>query len=402
MSKVLILGGGLTGLITAELLKEYSPVIIEKTDRVGGMAKTFRRGPFFFEYGGHYLHFQENESFEFFKKFSGELIERKRNSFVLIEDKFVKYPVQIFFPEAFPLYKEQILEHQKNKKIDKTNYLTYLKSSFGEILFEKFFYPYNKKFWKTDLETIDPKWSERYIPQTDENKIKNPPEDIGYNKIFYYPKNGIQYILDNLAKDKEIHLNTVVKKIDVKKKTVITNNGNYNYEVLVSTIPMEKLVRISDLGLYEMDYLSILILNMGMRGEIDKDFSWLYLPDDSTPFFRVGKYILPDSEGIFGLYFELSHKGEYPKVETLFLEARKLMRTIGVKGKALKALILNLKYAYPIMKIKDKAYTEMLLDQLSNYSIFPAGRMGRWKYLTMEDSYFEAIRIKKIVDLFFK
>ena len=75
------------------------------------------------------------------------------------------------------------------------------------------------------------------------------------------------------------------------------------------------------------------------------------------------------------------------------------MKTIGIKGKALYALVLNLKYAYPIMRIKDKAYTEMLLDQLSNYSIFPAGRMGRWKYLTMEDSYFEAIRIKKRINI---
>ncbi len=402
MSKIVILGGGLTGLVCAELLKEYSPVIIEKTESVGGMAKTFREGPFFFEYGGHYLHFQKDESFEFFKRFSSELIKRERNSFVFLDGKFVKYPVQIFFPEAFPLYKKQILKELKEKKIDKTNYYTYLKSSFGEVLFEKFFYPYNKKFWKTALEEMDPKWSERYIPQTDEEKIENPTDDVGYNRVFYYPKEGIGIVAENLAKGKEIHLKTKVKRIDVKEKIVYTNKGNFNYEVLISTIPLDKLVVLSELGTYKMDYLSIIVLNMGIRGSMKNNFSWLYLPQEDTPFFRVGKYILPESEGLFGLYFELSHKGVYPKIDSLIREARKLMDALEISGKALKAVVLNLKYAYPVIKLKEKVYIEMLLEQLANHTIFPAGRMGRWKYLTMEDSYFEAVRLKKIVDLFFK
>jgi len=400
--KVLILGGGLTGLISAEILKEYSPIIIEKSDSVGGMAKTFREGPFFFEYGGHYLHFQQEDSFEFFKKFSGNLLRRERNSYVYLEGKFVRYPVQIFFPEAFPLYKKQVLKEQKDKKIDKTNYYTYLKTSFGDILFEKFFYPYNKKFWKTELMEMDPKWSERYIPQTDEEKIKNPTDNVGYNKVFYYPKNGIGELAQNLAKGKEIHLKTKVKSINIKEKIVHTNKGNFEYDFLVSTIPLEKLVVLSELGSYKMDFLSIIVLNIGLRGEMERDFNWLYLPGDKTPFFRVGKYILPESDGLFGLYFELSHKGAYPNIKILFKEARNLMDSLGIKGKAAKALFLNLKYAYPVIKLKEKIYIEMLLEQLENHTIFPAGRMGRWKYLTMEDSYFEAQRIKKIADLFFK
>ena len=57
MKRVVIIGGGISGLTTAYLLAnsgEYEVHIVEKTDRLGGLLKSFDYDEYgYFDYGAH-------------------------------------------------------------------------------------------------------------------------------------------------------------------------------------------------------------------------------------------------------------------------------------------------------------------------------------------------------------
>ncbi len=396
--RIIIVGGGLTGLITAELLKEYNPLIIEKESKAGGMAKSFYQNGYIFDYGGHYLHFDNKEQFDFFNKFSNNLIKKTRKSFIYTGNKLIPYPIQIHFSKFFPNLKEKVISEIENSKIDSSNYYNYLKTTFGETLFNLFFYPYNTKFWKTKLTEMDIEWTEKLIPKINTDLIENPINNVGYNYELYYPENGISEISENLAKDKNMVLNERLDKIDTTAKIVYTDKNSYKYDIIITTIPIYKLLLKTDMMRFDMESLSVKILNIGIKGDCPEDFSWIYLPEDNTPFFRLGKYIVPENKGNFALYFEHSYKEEPLSDNVLLEEAKKLIKEFNMDNKIETYMFLELKHAYPILKTKEKGYLPIVFQQLYKKNIFPAGRMGSWKYISMNDSYEEAKRIKKIIE----
>lgn len=392
------MGAGLTGLITAELLKGFDPIIIEKCKKTGGMSKSFYKDDYIFDYGGHYLHFDNKEQLEFFTNFASDIIEKERLSYIKIENQLVPYPIQIFFTKIFSEYKEKVNTELNNLKPDYSNYFNYLRSSFGETLFNKFFYPYNTKFWKTDLKEMDIEWTEKLVPKVNPDIIENPPDKIGYNYKLYYPTKGISEISDNLAKDKNIYLNETVENIDAINKIIHTDKDSYRYEFIISTIPITELLLKIDMMKFNLDFLSVKILNLGIKGDYKKDFSWIYLPENNTPFFRFGKYMIPDKADKFSLYFETSYKNEILSDDILLKEANKLMNNFNIIGEIEAQMFLDIKHAYPILKVKEKGYIPIIFQQLHIKDIFPAGRMGSWKYISMNDSYEEAKRIKTIIE----
>lgn len=392
--KTIILGAGLTGLMTAEFISNNAPIIFEKTSKIGGMAKSFKVKDYIFDYGGHYLHFQHKESYDYFSQLlAGEMVKKSRRSFVYIDGKWVPYPVQIHFPKIFPEYNKRFLQEIGKNVIDATNYEKYLKTAFGTLLFEKFFFPYNDKFWKTDLKEIDVRWTEKLIPRTDVKKVQKPPETVGYNQHIYYPPKGIGVIADTLAKQKRIMLNSEVIKIDIENKLVFTINETYQYENLVSTIPLTELLQLCELPYYDLDFVSVMILNVGLEGICPKDFHWVYLPQKDTPFYRLGKYILPESDNTHSFYFEHSYRESAPDVEDLMVHVQKLMTQFVIEGDIDEVLELRLKHAYPILKVGQKKKLSEIQNMLVKNNVIASGRMGSWRYISMEDSYFEAKRI---------
>jgi len=391
---IIILGAGLTGLIASDFIEDDDYLILEKSDKTGGIAKSFFYDNYVFDYGGHYLHFRTREAYDFYSKKTNKLTRKERKAYIYVDQKLIPYPIQIYYPRLFPEKKEQIIEHIKKRKINNSNFYEYLKTSFGDLLLNKFFYPYNKKFWKSDLSEMAADWTDKLVPKTTHEKINYPPDNIGYNKNLYYPENGIIEISKNIAKNKNIALNEKILKIELSNKKIITENNTYSYDKLISTIPLIELFKLTGLISYDLEYVSLSILNIGIEGSCPHDFTWIYLPENNTPFFRFGKYILPHEDNLHSFYFETSYKGKnHPNEEEIYNHAYKILKKFNIKGKKQADLFLNLKFAYPVLKNKYKQYFPFLFDQLHKNNIYPAGRMGSWKYISMEDCYFEAKRI---------
>ena len=387
--KLLILGAGLTGLSVAQLAR--GGTILEREARPGGMAQSFQRDRYTFDFGGHYLHFQDSEAERFFSPFLPVLENHQRESFVLIGEELLAYPIQHSFFQRFPLQTPSLPPHPPEPERS-PNLAKHLQATFGPFLWELFFKPYNTKLWKCPLEALQAGGARRWIPPPP-TVVPTPAEKAGYNATFGYPKiGGIGKMAANMASGVRVLYGTPAEKIDRAKKLVITKGREFPYQKLISTIPLNALLSLSGHPFPAPSPLGVSILNIGFRGTLQRPFSWIYIPHPSIPFFRVGRYPGGD-ENRHGLYFEISFREEPPPAtEVLLRHARSLLSLLGAQGEVETILRLNLPEAYPTPSLTLSGKLEGLFDSLKEDSIYPAGRMGSWQYLSMADCYNEAKR----------
>lgn len=139
-----ILGAGVTGLSLAyELLKKgQRATIIEKSETVGGLAKSITWHGRQLDLGPHIYHTPDKDIEEYWKAEFPELFyERHHWSKNLKDNKFYDYPVNREFIENLPSeIKNKIKLELENVDPDKVaqarNYYEYIRALAGETLHE--------------------------------------------------------------------------------------------------------------------------------------------------------------------------------------------------------------------------------------------------------------------------
>ena len=95
--RVLILGAGVAGLASAvELTRsgEWDVTVLEKADRIGGLAASFQLGPALFDFGPHAFHSQEPRIIQFFQTLmAGQYHEIKKDVAIQFNGKLYPYPL---------------------------------------------------------------------------------------------------------------------------------------------------------------------------------------------------------------------------------------------------------------------------------------------------------------------
>ncbi len=208
--KVIILGGGLTGLFTAYELKKNNIdyLLIEKEDILGGLCRSVKINGFTFDYTGHFLHFPDKN---FHIKqivqnlLKNNLLKIKRNAkiytkYTYLKDKLIPYPFQANIKFLLPHIRKKCLYDLIHSALSNANFsnnfLEWLKSNFGNSITKYFFLPYNSKLWKIDLKNITISWVSKFIPVPNIEEIISEiitqkvtqNKNYGYNVYFYYPK----------------------------------------------------------------------------------------------------------------------------------------------------------------------------------------------------------------------
>src|SRR3990172_13012071 len=95
--KVVIIGGGPAGLTAAYELTKLNlvPVVLEKQDKVGGLARTEEHKGFRFDMGGHRFFSKVEEVKKIWREILGDnFLHRPRLSRIYYRKKFVYYPLK--------------------------------------------------------------------------------------------------------------------------------------------------------------------------------------------------------------------------------------------------------------------------------------------------------------------
>lgn len=422
----LVLGGGISAISFAHFYNKEDYLIIEKTDRLGGLCKSFKVGESIFDYSGHFLHFKNKNIETYIKKLlekykCGTFSEYARKAAIVITDetgnidRLVDYPFQsnihqldfqsfikclVDFWNA-PLTRARERDDMLGMIGDSDNFEEQLRRIFGDGITDIFFKAYNEKLYCSDLKNISADGMKRFIPKVmfDEviENFKNKKE-FGYNSTFLYsPTSGIQGLVDAFLKEKPINhsLNETILHIDLENKIVQTDKHTFTYETLINTLPLDLFTKLAQQQRIDLKSVDVGVYNFTYEGDaspIIKDKCWVYVPDKRIPFYRVGYYSYMSGKSDTSIYVEVSSKSTshtMPSLDTVDIALRK-HRFVNDNAKVKDRQHLIMSPAYVILEKDTEEKVSKYHESLKMQRVYLTGRYSKWEYSSIEDSIINA------------
>jgi protoporphyrinogen oxidase len=411
---IIILGAGVAGLSAAFHLKGKEYRIFEKEGEVGGLCRSAIQDGFTFDYTGHLLHLSQPYTKELLNGLlPDQLIRHQRRSAIYFNGSYIPFPFQTNL-WALPkeIAKECLIEFIRAScgEMQKgEDFLSWTYQTLGSGISKHFMIPYNKKLWRIPLDEISLEWVERFIPcptleEVIDGALGVNLKGFGYNQEFLYPlKGGIQILPQAfLAKIRDVQLDKEVASIDIEKKVVrFQDGGETTYTTLVSSLPMDELLQRIESCPEEIKnlqsglrYVSVINVNLGVGREGISDHHWVYFPEPSYLFYRVGflsnlsPHMAP--KGTSALSVEISCLPSItPSLEKVREQTLAALVSCGIlrsEDEILAEKTILIKHAYVIYDRFRSQHLPRILQFLRSNQIYPLGRYGLWEYTTMEEA----------------
>jgi protoporphyrinogen oxidase len=406
-TRFLVVGAGVTGLSFADWVKSDDYIVCEALGEVGGYCRTIKQDGFVWDFSGHFFHFKNRHIEEYLLERMGDQKVRKvvKEARIDYEGTIIDFPFQKNIhqlPKAD--FIDCLVDLYFKEDREAANFKEMLYAKFGRSISEKFLIPYNEKLYATDLANLDVDAMGRFFPYADIDEIVanfRQSDNTSYNSTFTYPEGGaIQYVkaLEAGVDSDKLSLNERVVGIDTDAKVARTTQREIAYDVLISSMPMDKLLRLSGVP-HDPDvfsYNKVLVFNLGFDRKGPEGVHWMYYPSRELAFYRVGFY-----DNIFGtdrmsMYVELGFPPdeEISDADVISYRDRVLedLKRVGVvDGHQLvswHSVVLDPAYVH-ITQESVAAVVEAKA-QLESKGIHSAGRYGSWTYCSIEDNIVEA------------
>lgn len=304
MKTAMIIGAGPAGLTAAYyMLKETDihPIIVEKEDYVGGIARTVNYKGNRMDIGGHRFFSKSQEIVDLWKELlpmQGKLamddkmlkrenklydygpdpdvednvmLNRRRISRILYLNHFFDYPISLSFSTIRNLGVPQLIlvgvSYLKSLfvKMPENNLENFMINRFGERLYQMFFKEYTHKVWGRYPADIDADWGSQRIKGVSLlelikdffariTHVRSQKIETSLIEEFYYPKYGPGQLWEKMQAEierqgGEIYLNSEVRElccggdklISVKTKT---DKGIkvWHPDYVISSMPIKDLI----------------------------------------------------------------------------------------------------------------------------------------------------------------
>lgn len=195
--QVVIIGAGPAGLAAAyELAKlDLPPVVIEKGDKVGGLARTEDYNGFCFDMGGHRFFTKVAEVNKTWREVLGDkFLRRPRLSRIYYNRKFFDYPLKplnalagLGLWQSVLILLSFIRWHIRPYPHEDT-FEQWVTNRFGRRLFQIFFKAYTEKVWGIRCSELKAEWAAQ--------RIKGLSLKTVLVSMFVKPKNTIKTLID--------------------------------------------------------------------------------------------------------------------------------------------------------------------------------------------------------------
>lgn len=414
MKRLVIIGAGLSGISAARMLKDHLDVVIlERTTKPGGLVKCDTvDGILFHKVGGHVFNSKNKDVLRWFWKHfdqKREFIHTPRNAKILLDGKYIGYPLENYLYQLDPRIMSDIFEDllgiNAGGKKKMATFDDFLKTNFGSTLYSLYFSPYNLKLWNTDLSKIPLDWLDDKLPmpnlhQIIMSNIKHQEETEMVHSTFFYPKNnGSQYIINKLAEGLNIQCNTAVRTIEPKRNRLVIN-GEIEADYIVYTGDVRQLNKICRIADSTTESKIKKIVNLKSNGtsnvlcKTDKmELTWLYLPSASVKVNRIiytGNFSPSNNGHHQSLTCVVEFSGKYEK-NVIIEEIKKLPGH-------LQPIAFNYeKDAYVIQDNTTRDHIRELREALAKHHIYLLGRFAEWEYYNMDKCIESAMNIQEEV-----
>ncbi len=332
--------------------------------------------------------------------------ERISSVFFHEQNLYVPYPLQNHlrcFGREFR--SKALVEILTSPKASFKTMAEWLTQSFGPTLTTAFFGPFHELYTAGLWKSIAPQ--DPYKSPIDAGLVIRGASDstppMGYNTTFLYPLAGLNALAQGLARGCDVHYGKRAARIDANNQTVVFQDGSQvKFESLISTLPLNRMIEMTELKLEEPPdpYTSVLVLNIGgVRGERCPPDHWLYVPSSRAGFHRVGFYSNVDASFLprsarepanrVSIYVERAYPGgQKPSPEEIRDYSGATWRELQQWGylkdlEALDPTWIDVAYtwSWPGSKWRGAA-----LRALESRDIQMVGRYARWTFQGIADS----------------
>ena len=395
MSKYIVIGAGMSGLATANMLQDKGNevVVYECDSRPGGMIKCdIVDGCLFHRTGGHVFNTKRQEVMDWFWKHfdrEKEFTKTLRNSAVVFNEELtVPYPIEnhvyYFDNETQKSFIKDLLKISK-EQIEPNNFEEFLKGRFGETLYNLYFQPYNYKVWRRDLTNVPMSWLEGKLPMpTVEEMIYNNMNHIEERQFvhssFFYPmKGGSQFLADRLSEKLKIKYNTPVYSIEKKNGKLFINGESCDSVVFCGNIKLLPQIMTLDSFVKDIEALEA-HGTTSVFCEVDNNpYSWVYMPNKIHDSHRV------ICTGNFSKNNNVDGKMTATIEFTDYISKDNIMDNLNRVSFHPQYITHNYEeYTYPIQDKSTRDLITCIKSELSKDGIYLVGRFAEWEYCNMD------------------
>jgi protoporphyrinogen oxidase len=412
--KIAILGAGISGTTLARLLAAdgHQVVVLEKTDRAGGLCKSQNVDGFTFDEAGGHIMFSKD------KDVLGWMIDRvggedavhqaNRNTKIRWHDRWVPYPfengVGHLTKDAIVDCMDGYIESHVERKLGAPcpeNFKDWIMWRMGQGFADHFMVPYNEKIWKCDLATMSSGWVAGRVPEAPVRDILSSAvgvksEGYTHQAVFWFPqKGGFEAMVVGTVRDGgfELRVNTAVENVRQSGSGYVVNGEEF--DLVVNTVPLPIIEPCiegipADIRNEIQELRPISLVNVLIGVKIDEpleDLSWIYLPfpeqgpaNRVTYFSNYSPHNAPEGHGSF--MAEVTHRGDIDPTQEWIDTLIGQLGNAGVlrPDQVMLTHVANNKFAYIDQNLEFEARIARVRGWFDASGYITFGRFGRYEY----------------------
>ncbi len=422
-----VIGGGPAGLTAARELTKHGiePIVLEKLDKVGGIARTENYQGYYFDMGGHRFFTKSVEVNQFWRDVLGdEFLVRPRLSRIYYRNKFFYYPLKPMNAlSGLGLWQSirvgmSYLRWQLFPYKQEDSFEQWVTNRFGKQLFSIFFKSYTEKVWGIPTSELSAEWAAQRIKDLDlkaavlsmfirpKNTIQTLIEE------FHYPRRGPGMLWTMVKEDierkgGEVRLNTKVCGIqrDGNRVTGVNVDWEGKNETItgtdfISSMPITEFIQKlnppppSEVleAASRLTYRDFLTVCLILKVDQLFDDNWIYIHDPNVKVGRIQNFknwspdMVPDA-GMTSLGLEyFCNQGDelwcMPD-EGLIALGRQEIEKIGLAqaSDVVDGVVFRVEKSYPVYDSTYRTHLAVLreyVDSLENFETI--GRNGLHRY----------------------
>jgi len=405
--KIDILGGGPAGLSVAYFARKkgHDICIYEGSSTIGGNCRTIKMGEYRFDTGAHRFHDKIPSITEEIKKLMGDDLKKvNAPSKIYFNGRMIDFPLSfssviknLKISEILKIVAENIFNIFKTN-VEHKNFEELAHAKYGPTLSNLFLINYTEKLWGARANELQTTISGNRLKNL--NMLSMIIEMIIKNRkvkhlegSFYYPKYGYGSIFDSIAKQidyENINLNSKVKKIyheDKKIKEIEFESGKImEVKYVVNTLPINSIIQMLDplpnenlienAGNLKFRNLKICLLELDFPKL--SNYASIYFPDEYLSITRIyepkNRSLQMAPKDKTSLAIEIPYtQGDRISIltdnEVIDMVKRTLIKEKLFKDSdVLDNRLIDIKNAYPILKVNEKGTIGELVSFLQSFS----------------------------------
>ncbi len=447
--KTVIFGAGPAGLAAAYVLARNgeAPVVLEKSDSVGGISRTVNYKGYYFDLGGHRFFTKFSEVQALWEEVLGEdFLLRPRLSRIYYDGKLFDYPLRATNALRNLGIRESAhcmgsyARARLRPRGEEASFRDWVSNRFGDRLFEIFFESYTEKVWGIPTSEIGAEWASQRIKNLDlgtavRDALARPLRQLrpgaGGGEVvtslieqFHYPRTGPGLMYDRMSEKTvgfggQVNMQEEVVRIAhhagrVTHTVTRSPDGTertWEGDWFISSIPLTLLVLRMDPppppdvveAARSLRFRHLLTIDLIVDHPDLFPDNWVYVHERSLQLGRVQNFknwspeMVPDprrtSLGLEYFCFSDDPIWKMSTEELVAFGSREIAHTSLTRGAPiLDGTVVRVPMAYPVYQRGYAEHVEKVVGWLRGFqNLQPVGRYGMFKYNNADHSILTAL-----------